>query len=633
MSQKTSPFIESKYGWDLGESGWNVGMDENLLKFSFLLDGTIDSVVSTLPSAVNGKSVFSTQDNRVYFCVDGIWYSSSVPAWKELKEKSTGNVYQYNGETLELVGNILTIATNANTAASATTSLESRIASVEAEVTSNTANISTNTNDIVAVTGELSEYQADLSNSSDATKGSSLIGFIQGGSWATPRTLRDKASEIVSVKDFGAKGDGTTDDSSAINACIASLKSTGGSVYFPKGVYIAKNINWTVETTSFNGGGRISLIGDGPALSVISTSSAVNGDNLVSITANTSNATNSVIFGGKISNMGFQILNGTGKTFRVVNSAYMYFENCFFRGGNIAFKTEGCLSSTFVNCKFSEGRYGFYATPGFSYPNQFSFFQCVFTLNTTAALYAQSPGGIRMYGGSVEGNGAGNANAYGVILDHAVGSSSGTSVAGVFSGVYFESNNGIADVYLAHNNTGENVSLTVQDCSFACGGSLIVNDRIKIDHQSATALTARVYGCNFQELSGFAPTATQKYINVFGGGTGLRRVYADDNYYNAVNSIPVAGTVLSRPTSAQGRVEAFTATTNASGVATVSFTAFGAVPIVTATVMGASGNIYSVAITARSTTSASATVYKQTTTGGAWSVASGVNVNFTVSGS
>ena len=48
-------------------------------------------------------------------------------------------------------------------------------------------------------------------------------------------TLQDKVSEFVSVKDFGAVGDGVTDDTQAINAAINSISS--GVIYFPTGTY------------------------------------------------------------------------------------------------------------------------------------------------------------------------------------------------------------------------------------------------------------------------------------------------------------------------------------------------------------------------------------------------------------
>ena len=61
--------------------------------------------------------------------------------------------------------------------------------------------------------------------------------FKQSGTGAVPRTMLDKAREVVSVKDFGAVGDGVTDDTGAIQAAILSLPSTGGTLIFPNGEY------------------------------------------------------------------------------------------------------------------------------------------------------------------------------------------------------------------------------------------------------------------------------------------------------------------------------------------------------------------------------------------------------------
>ena len=60
--------------------------------------------------------------------------------------------------------------------------------------------------------------------------GSSIVGFQQAGSGAIVRTAQAKMRETVSVKDFGAIGDGVTDDTAAIHAAIA----TGKSVFFPE---------------------------------------------------------------------------------------------------------------------------------------------------------------------------------------------------------------------------------------------------------------------------------------------------------------------------------------------------------------------------------------------------------------
>lgn len=64
----------------------------------------------------------------------------------------------------------------------------------------------------------------------NAPNGSSLVGFQQSGTGAVQRTAQDKMQETVSVKDFGAVGDGVTDDTAAIQTAL----NTGRSIYFPK---------------------------------------------------------------------------------------------------------------------------------------------------------------------------------------------------------------------------------------------------------------------------------------------------------------------------------------------------------------------------------------------------------------
>jgi hypothetical protein len=85
---------------------------------------------------------------------------------------------------------------------------------------------------------EASGIRADLINSSDSAKGDALVAYKRTDSGATARTLHDVLKdEAYSVKDFGALGNDSADDYTAIAACITAAVAAGKAVVFPPGTY------------------------------------------------------------------------------------------------------------------------------------------------------------------------------------------------------------------------------------------------------------------------------------------------------------------------------------------------------------------------------------------------------------
>ncbi len=68
-----------------------------------------------------------------------------------------------------------------------------------------------------------------------------LVTYIPAGTGAVQTTVQTKLRETVSVKDFGAVGDGVTDDTAAIQAALDAAKINGDALFFPEGRYIVSS--------------------------------------------------------------------------------------------------------------------------------------------------------------------------------------------------------------------------------------------------------------------------------------------------------------------------------------------------------------------------------------------------------
>ena len=83
-----------------------------------------------------------------------------------------------------------------------------------------------------------------------------LSTFVAPGAGAVRRPVREKLADCVSVKDFGAVGDGVVDDTVAIQAALTSAKA----VYVPPGTYRIANTLTVGYGKSLVGAGQSSII-------------------------------------------------------------------------------------------------------------------------------------------------------------------------------------------------------------------------------------------------------------------------------------------------------------------------------------------------------------------------------------
>lgn len=85
---------------------------------------------------------------------------------------------------------------------------------------------------LLAATGTAAALASDLVTSDDALKGDAMVAVRNPGTGGVGRTQHEKNRDLVHVLDFGAVGDGSTDDATALANAIAESISRGVQLHF-----------------------------------------------------------------------------------------------------------------------------------------------------------------------------------------------------------------------------------------------------------------------------------------------------------------------------------------------------------------------------------------------------------------
>ena len=283
------------------------------------------------------------------------------------------------------------------------------------------------------------------------TAGATFISFIQGGSGAVYRSVQEKLRESVSVRDFGAVGNGTTDDTAAIQAAIdycTNLSIRKQKLYFP-----AANAAAVYKITApLVVNGRLSIVADGEFATIIRAFGFSTGDAAIYFD---NEPADNVYFSG-VKNITIQSDNGLATGIKIKNTSYFNAD-----GLNLVNLTNGieitgsiCFSNTFKNvvgyqisgstvkmdsftgggqyvfesCTFN-GNDGFYLTNS-AVTDSLSFHGCNFEQCLTTDIYiAGSVRGLSISGCRSEGL---NGPASFLIRPETGKSASGISVTGCF---------------------------------------------------------------------------------------------------------------------------------------------------------------------------------------------------------
>jgi len=189
-------------------------------------------------------------------------------------------------------------------------------------------------NKIVNVGSPTDSLDATNKSYVDSVATNSSPSFTQNGTGATSRTWDSKLKDVVSIKDFGAVGDGITNDRAAIQAAL----NTGKNIYIPDGIYLFNSsINYTAGGQTIYGSGNNSVLKSGAGSVYINT----NGKNNVGMY--------DLKLDGDGTNGGYLINGGSSNV--TVSRIYWY------KGGQRVWLFT-CSSVKVLDCTFESTGYG-----------------------------------------------------------------------------------------------------------------------------------------------------------------------------------------------------------------------------------------------------------------------------------
>jgi len=358
-----------------------------------------------------------------------------------------------------------------------------------------------------------------------ASGGSNLVGFLQSGVGAVTRTLQSKARETVSVKDFGAKGDGVTNDVAAFQSAVTALMNAGGgTLYVPAGVY--KIVGQITQDRSSNTAlGVVSIIGAGRNAVTIIHSGATSLFSVVGHATIGEGQSKEIKISG-MTLIGANTANQTAIGFTYVS--FPHLEDLHIEAFDYGYYFQDVDHCSFSACIARFNMRGLFTrinpapTSNSTDPNQYTFDECHFGNNSYYAIYNGGGSNWAFIGGSIESNGGSDSvNGFGYKAEDCA--YQGGAVC-CFSGTYFESNNGIADVVLINTTTTDPVltdaTYNFIGCSFNRASATLKSTNVILTNFASIAKVGNqilnLVGCTFKSYNAYTPSAGTPYINFSG---------------------------------------------------------------------------------------------------------------------
>ncbi len=365
---------------------------------------------------------------------------------------------------------------------------------------------------------------------------------------------------------YGATGDGTTDDTTAVQAAITAALAAGGTVYFPSGKYrITSELTCTHTYTGDGSINRVCFNGDGAGNTFLvwdgsdTRSAGVAGTATAYILNYSTSVTGDGVHAhdyGFIENLTFRLASGKqyyANGLKIQRRAYLNVKNCWFLGMDTGVELHSSLSMGFDACQFVSNNYGLSAEEGtsaFTSCNAVWINNCTATDNAYGA-YNLLNGSYTFLAGTIENNGASAAGSgYGVRYQKTSATVGEDTNALTFLGdTYFEGNGNTnpakADIWITQT-VAKPTSYSIRNCNFNRTANYSTNC-ILVEHNFAEVLGLDISGCTFDGFGSYTPSAGRPYIDVTTTTGSGRNFIAINNTYNDSLEVPVHSDLAGTP--------------------------------------------------------------------------------------
>lgn len=236
------------------------------------------------------------------------------------------------------------------------------------------------------------------------------VSFTATGSGTVSRTVAQRLDDTVSVKDFGALGDGATDDTAAFQAAIDSVYAAGGgTIFIPEGTYRITSLvkNWAFAIS-------VRLVGAGKTATVLqkiglSTTPIINFSASVGTLDTYCSISDLKITGNVKTHHGLQLTRWAR-----FDVSRVLIDNC-----DVAFENIGSLVFTVYDCAIQGNNIGYRcrkSAAGPIYCNLVQFIGGIISGNTTLGVDIGDASGVHFIGTDLSANGTAGNTATGAVL-------------------------------------------------------------------------------------------------------------------------------------------------------------------------------------------------------------------------